>query len=751
MTTHPAETSDERPHRRGRTRRVTGLLAGLIILAIVAGIAFAVVSAEDAGARYRTATATTTQVGDTLDSVATIEPVSQAAVGFPRAGTVDDVVVEVGDVVEVGQDLATLDEDDLRDDLAAKQAALDEAELTLQRALDGEDVSGQGAVTSVPAATRNDALANVVLTAVDSAATPRPGAAGGGDAPTGDGGDGSDGSDGQSDASDLEKAQQELLAAQREVAAASARAQAALENAYAACGAVGVPTDDTTSEADAPDRERTGSAKQGPDDAPAGTPEDEPDDAPMSTQSGTPSAADDPGGDEPAAAPEPTDTAPEAAGAPSSGASETPSDGASSHSTAAAGTGGVVFTSATATYAAITQVSTADACLDALSAAAAAQQDVTQAQAKLTDAAAKLDRLVSDIIDGLDGGSEAPGDGSEPPGGKPPGTVQPGDGGAVPGGQPPSPGGAGGAPNGGQQPGGQPPAQGGTGAPSGQMPGVGDGAPPDGATGAPPDGQAGSTSPSSADLIAYQKAVDAAEAEVAVAEQVLEQATLISPIDGRVVAVTVAAGDVVSTDDEEAAITIEGDGGYELTTSVPVDALPDIEPGQTVDIVPDGADDALRGQVVGVGVTGTDEGAAMTYPVTIAVVDADRVDTLRNGSLASVGIVTDEASEVTAVPTSAVTNTNGVTTVDVVTDDGTVSTVTVQVGVIGDTWTEITDGLEPGDIIVLADLDAELPSSATDASSQGGGPTGGFPGGGPFPGGGFPGGGGGFPGGGPPG
>jgi HlyD family secretion protein len=57
----------------------------------------------------------------------------------------------------------------------------------------------------------------------------------------------------------------------------------------------------------------------------------------------------------------------------------------------------------------------------------------------------------------------------------------------------------------------------------------------------------------------------------------------------------------------------------------------------------------------------------------------------------------------------------------------------VQTGAVGEAWTEITDGLEVGQTVVLADLDAPLPSSATNAQGTGssfGGP-GGFGGAGP--------------------
>ena len=87
-----------------------------------------------------------------------------------------------------------------------------------------------------------------------------------------------------------------------------------------------------------------------------------------------------------------------------------------------------------------------------------------------------------------------------------------------------------------------------------------------------------------------------------------------------------------------------------------------------------------------------------------------------------------------AVPTSAVAVEGGQTTVTVL-EDGEPSEVTVQTGAVGRTWTEITDGLDVGQTVVLADLDAPLPGSATDTQDTGGfggpGGFGGFGGGGP--------------------
>jgi hypothetical protein len=72
-----------------------------------------------------------------------------------------------------------------------------------------------------------------------------------------------------------------------------------------------------------------------------------------------------------------------------------------------------------------------------------------------------------------------------------------------------------------------------------------------------------------------------------------------------------------------------------------------------------------------------------------------------------------------AVPTSAVTVEGGRATVTVL-EDGKPSDVTVQTGAVGEVWTEITDGLAIGQTVVLADLDAPLPTSATDTQITGG-------------------------------
>jgi hypothetical protein len=164
-------------------------------------------------------------------------------------------------------------------------------------------------------------------------------------------------------------------------------------------------------------------------------------------------------------------------------------------------------------------------------------------------------------------------------------------------------------------------------------------------------------------------------------------------------------------------VVIVGSGGCEVTTTVTVDDLPDLDLGQAVTILADGTDEPVTGEVVGIGTVGTSSGSATTYPVTIGLTDPP--DGFRNGATASLSIVTARTGEAVAIPTSAVTVEGGRATVTVL-EDGKPSEITVQTGAAGEVWTEITDGLDIGQTVVLADLDAPLPTSATDTQSSGG-------------------------------
>ncbi len=140
LPTFPASVLDARTLRRRRRVRRVGVVAVLVLVAAAAGLLSNRHDASGAD-RYRTATAQARQIDSVLTSVATIEPVTQAQVAFPVAGTVATVDVAVGDTVAVGTPLASLDTADLEQDLRQRQDDLATAELVLATAENGEDPS----------------------------------------------------------------------------------------------------------------------------------------------------------------------------------------------------------------------------------------------------------------------------------------------------------------------------------------------------------------------------------------------------------------------------------------------------------------------------------------------------------------------------------------------------------------------------------------------------------------------------------
>ena len=231
----------------------------------------------------------------------------------------------------------------------------------------------------------------------------------------------------------------------------------------------------------------------------------------------------------------------------------------------------------------------------------------------------------------------------------------------------------------------------------------------------------GGSTVTSADLIKDQGAVDAANARLAVAQQSLKQATIVSPIAGTVASVGLAVGQAVTAASSTATIVIVGSGGFEVTMTVSVDRLPGVSLAQSATIRPDGGGPAVKGQVVTIGAPVTSTTGATTYPVSIGLPTSTTA--LRDGSVASVSIVTKAASHALVVPTAAVHTAGSVHTVNIVSGT-TTKAVRVGVGAIGPTWTEITSGLQAGQKVVLADLEAPLPTSATQVSTTRAGATG---------------------------
>jgi HlyD family secretion protein len=229
---------------------------------------------------------------------------------------------------------------------------------------------------------------------------------------------------------------------------------------------------------------------------------------------------------------------------------------------------------------------------------------------------------------------------------------------------------------------------------------------------------AGSTRTVTAATLAQdQAAIDKAVAALAAARADLRGAVVRAPADGTVVSLAVGADDQVSAGD--AVATLVAPGLTTATVRATATQAAQLTTGTTAEVTPAGATDALTAKVGRVEHTATTDSSAggassdPTYAVEIVLDDRDLA--IADGMPATVAIEVGSADDVVVVPASAISN----GTVTVVDDTGTARRTPVSTGVVGATEVEITDGLEAGDRVVLADLDAPLPTG--DSSQQGGG------------------------------
>ena len=222
-----------------------------------------------------------------------------------------------------------------------------------------------------------------------------------------------------------------------------------------------------------------------------------------------------------------------------------------------------------------------------------------------------------------------------------------------------------------------------------------------------------SSSSSNARAVASAKAdLLQAEQDLQAANDDLDAATLVAPISGTVGVVGLTKGDSASS----GTITIVGSGNAVVTIELPLKTRSLVTVGQEVTVTPAGSTTAMKGKLTAISTLETSgtSGTTTTYATTVAVSDADQL--LATGAKASVAIAVKSASGVIRVPASAVTPTGtGTATVQVVasaTADTTTS-VTVKTGTVGGGWVEITEGLEAGKLVVLADRTADIPTNAT--------------------------------------
>lgn len=225
-------------------------------------------------------------------------------------------------------------------------------------------------------------------------------------------------------------------------------------------------------------------------------------------------------------------------------------------------------------------------------------------------------------------------------------------------------------------------------------------------------GEASNTPKVSAAQVASAKAkLLQAEQDLQKAQDDLDHAELVAPISGTIGSVHLRPGGAAGS----GSITIVGSGNAQLQIELPLKTRALIATGRQVSVAAAGSTTTLHGTVTAIGATETSgtAGDTPTYASTVTVADPNQV--LATGARASVSIPVRTATNVVRVPVSAVTPTgSGTGTVQVVesAQADNAHTVEVSTGAVGAGWVEITQGLNAGELVALADNTAALPTNS---------------------------------------
>lgn len=193
------------------------------------------------------------------------------------------------------------------------------------------------------------------------------------------------------------------------------------------------------------------------------------------------------------------------------------------------------------------------------------------------------------------------------------------------------------------------------------------------------------------------------------AQKKLEDYTIKAPISGTVVAKNVKAGDKLDNSNMSTEMAVIYDmSSLECELAVDELDIKNVEVGQSVTITSDAVEGRrYNGEVSNVSVNGTTSGGVTTYPVTVVITDFD--EDLLPGMNIDVEIITSEATDVLAIPVSAVNRGRVVyvkgekTEEDDNAPDG-FKSVRVETGAYNNQFIEIKSGLNEGDIIYIPQI-----------------------------------------------
>jgi len=201
------------------------------------------------------------------------------------------------------------------------------------------------------------------------------------------------------------------------------------------------------------------------------------------------------------------------------------------------------------------------------------------------------------------------------------------------------------------------------------------------------------------DIAVAESQVAQAEAGLRQAQLALQDATLIAPLRGVVAQINSQVNELVTVG--QPVLVLVDDSMYHITVSVDEADIGQISEQQTVEVTLDAyPGQTMEGKVARIAPVSSTEGGIVAYKVRVDLMSGEIP--MREGLTANAKIVTKRMEDVLVIPNEAILvdeNSGSKFAARVV--GGTVNLVPIETGYQTDVLSQITSGLEEGDVVVL--------------------------------------------------
>jgi HlyD family secretion protein len=205
--------------------------------------------------------------------------------------------------------------------------------------------------------------------------------------------------------------------------------------------------------------------------------------------------------------------------------------------------------------------------------------------------------------------------------------------------------------------------------------------------------------PSPAELTIAEAQVTQGELSVQQAQLQRRNSELVSPSDGTVTALNIAAGELPSA--AKAAAVITDLSRFHINITVDEIDIGKLSEGQKVRVTLDAAPDAeLLGHISAIAATPISTGGTVSYDVTVAIDETDAA--LRSGLSATASIVTQELADVVLIPNRSIQidRSTGRAYVEKLVA-GAPTRTEVQLGERNEQYSQVLSGLSVGDVLAI--------------------------------------------------